>query len=75
MNTEMHMAIRLLNEHSLSVISGDRQIKNGTIMVQDDFLGTRYTIQADMLVKEFLVGQIGVVLNLPFLGLKTITTN
>ena len=46
MNHEMHMAIRLLNEHSLSVISGNKQIKNGTIMVQDDFLGTRYTIHA-----------------------------
>ena len=46
MNTEMHNAIRLLNEHSLSVISIDRQVKNETIMVEDDFLGTRYTIHS-----------------------------
>lgn len=44
MTVEMHKAIRFLNEHSLSVISGNQQIKNGTIMVQDDVLGTRYTI-------------------------------
>jgi len=43
---KQHMAIRLLNYHSLSVISTDRQIANGTIMVEDDFLGTRYTIHA-----------------------------
>lgn len=46
MNTEMHKAIRLLNDHGLSVISGDQQIKNGTIMVMDDVLGTKYTIHA-----------------------------
>ena len=40
----MHRAIRLLNEHSLSVISTERQVKNGTIMVRDEVLGTHYTI-------------------------------
>ena len=44
MNVEMHKAIKLLNEHSLSVVSGNTQIKNGTIMVMDDLLGTYYTI-------------------------------
>ena len=43
---KFHMAIRLLNENKLSVVSKDRQIKNGTIMVQDDFLGTSYTIHS-----------------------------
>jgi len=44
MNKEIFKAIRFLNEHSLSVISTDRQINNETIMVQDDFTGTHYTI-------------------------------
>ena len=56
MNAEMHKAIKLLNEHSLSVISGDRQIKNGTIMVQDDFLGTRYTIHESGYARKRVFG-------------------
>ena len=46
MNKEILKAIKLLNYHSLSVISTDRQINNETIMVEDDFLGTRYTVHA-----------------------------
>jgi len=56
MNTEMHNAIRLLNEHSLSVISTDRQVKNETIMVQDDFLGTRYTIHKSGYARKRVFG-------------------
>jgi hypothetical protein len=56
MNHEMHMAIRLLNEHSLSVITGNRQIKNGTIMVMDDILGTRYTIHENGYARKRVFG-------------------
>jgi hypothetical protein len=56
MNNEMHKAIRLLNDHQLSVISTDRQVKNGTIMVQDDMLGTRYTIHSSGYARKRVFG-------------------
>lgn len=52
----MHRAIRLLNKHSLSVISTDRQIANGTIMVEDTFLGTRYTIHKSGYARKRVFG-------------------
>ena len=56
MNKEIFKAIRLLNEHSLSVISTDRQINNGTIMVEDDFKGTNYTIHASGYARKRVTG-------------------
>jgi len=56
MNEEMHKAIRLFNEHSLSVISTDRQINNGTIMVMDDVFGTKYTIHKSGYARVRVIG-------------------
>ena len=56
MNQEILKAVKLLNKHSLSVISTDRQIKNETIMVEDDFLGTRYTIHKSGYARKRVFG-------------------
>lgn len=56
----MHMAIRLLNEHSLSVVSSNKQVLNGTIMVMDDVLGTRYTIHKSGYARKRVTGWCGV---------------
>ena len=59
MNNEMHKAIKLLNTHSLSVVSVNRQIKNGTIMVMDDILGTKYTIHSNGYARKRVTGMYG----------------
>jgi len=51
---EMHKAVKLLNYNSLSVISTDRQIKNGTIMVMDDVLEDMYTIHENGYVRSIV---------------------
>ena len=56
MNVEMHKAIKLLNEHSLSVVTGPRQMKTGTIMVMDDLLGTYYTIHSNGYARKRVTG-------------------
>ena len=59
MNNEMHKAIKLLNEHSLSVVSTERQIENGTIMVMDDVLGDKYTIHSSGYARIRVAGWMG----------------
>jgi len=52
MNEEILKTVRLLNGNLLSVISTDRQIKNGTIMVEDNIFGTQYTIHKSGYVRK-----------------------
>jgi len=59
MNVEMHKAIKLLNTHSLSVVSTPRQMKNGTIMVMDDFFGDKFTIHSTGYARKRVQGWTG----------------
>ena len=56
MNKEMNEAIRILNDHSLKVISSKTQIKNETIMVEDEILGSHYTIHKTGYVRRRCTG-------------------
>jgi len=55
----IHKAIRLLNENELIVVSTDRQIKNGTIMVEDSHNGVRYTVHVSGYARKRVVGWMG----------------